>query len=239
MSNNNPLNNNLRIIHWNANGITNKSDELKILLNNEKIDIALINETRLLPSSKLTIPNYFTYRTDNSPRPGSTANGGTAILIHRRIVHRHIVLNTSLNFTTIEISLGQSPVRVSAVYKRPQNLLDPYDLDTLTGGCEWFIVAGDLNSKHPFWNSHSTNRDGNVLYAHLQQSDYTIIAPNTPTHFPRHPGHRPDVLDVALVRLPQHHTDVTNINELSCDHNPILASQTRLFPHPHQYLHIK
>lgn len=56
----------------------------------------------------------------------------------------------------------------------------------------------------------------------MQHSDYTVFAPSTPMHSPGHPGHRPDVLDVVLIKLPHYYTEVLNINELSSDHNPIL-----------------
>jgi exonuclease III len=49
------LNNNLRIIHWNANGILNKANEFHTLLIREKIDIALISETKLKPTSQFKI----------------------------------------------------------------------------------------------------------------------------------------------------------------------------------------
>lgn len=42
------------------------------------------------------------------------------------------------------------------------------------------------------------------------------------THFPGHPGHRPDVLDVALIQFPHQYTEVLNLNVLSSDHNPVL-----------------
>ncbi|CAI6366272.1 unnamed protein product [Macrosiphum euphorbiae] len=204
------------------NGIKNKIDELKILLNKEKIDIALISETKLKPTIILKITNYFIYRSDNTLRPGTAANGGTAVIIHRRIVHRQVHQKTSLNSTSVEISLGSDSIQISAVYKRPQSPLAVSDLNLLTSSCDWFIIAGDLNAKHPSWNSNSVNPAGRVLYRHAQNSDYVVTAPSSPTHFPNNPVHRPDILDVALHKLPLHLVEVFNLNELSSDHNPIL-----------------
>lgn len=36
------------------------------------------------------------------------------------------------------------------------------------------------------------------------------------------PDQKPDVLDIALVKLPQLLTEIYNLNDLSSDHNPIL-----------------
>lgn len=51
----------LRIIHWNVNGIQNKINEFNTLLITEKIDIALVGETRTKPINAFKIPNYYTY----------------------------------------------------------------------------------------------------------------------------------------------------------------------------------
>jgi len=143
-------------------------------------------------------------------------------LIHRRIVHRHITLNTSLSSTSVEISLGYDKFILSVVYKRPSDQLLQNDLNTITQSSKWFVAVGDLNAKHFLWNSRCVNAAGLVLYRHASQSDYSIKATGTPTHFPGTWHHRPDVLDIALVKLPLQTTQITNLSELSSDHNPIL-----------------
>lgn len=104
--------NRFRILHWNANGITLEINELHTLLINLNVDIALICETRLAPMKPLKLLNYHTYRTDNPvPRRG-LLHGGTAVLVHRRIVHSPI----NLQLGTIDISLKNRSLRVSAIY---------------------------------------------------------------------------------------------------------------------------
>jgi len=215
----------LKIIFWNANGIQHKINELSALLNKIKADIILIGETKLPPNKPLKLRNFHIYRSDNPLRPGRASFGGTAILVHRRIVHEHITLDTNLSSTTINISTGQHTIRVSSVYKSPNQPLIEEDIEKLID-CDWFIAAGDLNSKHPLWNSRCSNTAGNILYRHVQNSDYSIISPDSPTHFPSAVGHRPDVLDIALIRLPHQLTEISNLNELSSDHNPILLTIT-------------
>lgn len=204
-------NNNLKIIFWNANGVTPKLNELSALLYTIKADIVLIGETKTNPQKPIKIRNYHTYRTDAKPLQGRAASGGTALLVHRKIVHKQILLNTSIFSTSIEISINNSITRISSVYNRPSQTLNNSDLNTLTQGCDWFVVAGDLNAKHPTWNSHCENASGSILYNHAQSvNDYEIIAPDSPTFYPLIPGHRPDVLDVALVKLPNLSVEIVN-----------------------------
>lgn len=214
----------LRILFWNANGIQSKINELQALIIKIKIDIVLLGETKLKHNTPLKIPNFITHRTDDPLRTGRPARRGTAVLVHRRIVHRRVVLDTAMSSTSIEIAIGQDIVRISSVYKPPQDPLQKDDLNKLTEGCDWFITAGDLNSKHPLRNSQSTNPSGRTLYRHVLQGDYSIIAPDTPTHYPSTPRYRPDVLDIALIKLPQQSTDIYNLNELSSDHYPVLLN---------------
>lgn len=84
--------NNLRILHWNSNGIENKANELHVLISKLKIDIVLISETHL----KLKFTNYHTYKSDLPPMRGSPAYGGTTILVHHRIIHQPTSLQTNL-----------------------------------------------------------------------------------------------------------------------------------------------
>lgn len=92
------------------------------------------------------------------------ANDCTAIFIHRRITNHQVKMNTQLNSTSVQISIDQNKIRISVVYKRPQN---PLDLDLLTNGCDWFIIAGDMTAKHLLWNSNGANPVGHVLYRHV------------------------------------------------------------------------
>lgn len=120
-----------------------------------------------------------------------------------------MVLNTIMSSATVTISTGNHTIRISSVYKIPNQSIATSDLDTLIRGYDWFIAAGDLNVKHSLCNSHSLNPVGNILYRHDQQADYTTVFPDNPTRYPSISGHRPDVLDIALVRLPHQVVDIT------------------------------
>jgi hypothetical protein len=143
------------------------------------------------------------------------------VLVHHRIAHLPTILRTNLQSTSIIIKIHDIEILVTAVYKSPSQTLDTSDLDTLTQSSAWSISAGDFNSKHSLWNSRTANTSGSILYNHVLQNNYTVIAPTSPTHHPYNQSYRPDVLDIALTKVPLPVT-VTNINDLSSDHNPVL-----------------
>ncbi|KAI5710539.1 hypothetical protein M8J75_009509 [Diaphorina citri] len=53
----------LRILTWNANGLTDRTRELEVFLHMQRIDIALITETHFTSRSFFHIPNYRAYIT--------------------------------------------------------------------------------------------------------------------------------------------------------------------------------
>ncbi|KAL4148911.1 hypothetical protein QTP88_003050 [Uroleucon formosanum] len=123
--------------------------------------------------------------------------------------------------TTIQLKIKNKVTQFTAVYKSPSANLHHNDLNILTNHNGPFIIAGDLKSKHPSWNSLSTNTAGRKLLHHSEANNYTIVAPDSPTHYPYIPTHRPDVLDIILLDLPSIQYTVINHNDLSSDHNPI------------------
>jgi endonuclease/exonuclease/phosphatase family metal-dependent hydrolase len=58
------------------------------------------------------------------------------------------------------------------------------------------ILAGDLNAKHPSWNSTVSNPSGEKLLQVFDASDFEISAPQCPTHYS--PVGNGDVLDIVV-----------------------------------------
>lgn len=100
--------------------------------------------------------------------------------------------------TTIQLKLKNKITQIMTVYKSPNADLHRNDLKLLTNHNGPSILAGDLNSKHPSWNSFSTNTAGRKLLRHSEANNYTIVTPDSPTHYPYIPTYRPDVLDIIL-----------------------------------------
>lgn len=217
--------NSINILFWNCNGIKHKNNELHTFARLNNIHIILLQETKLNPSTTLKIPNYFTYRQDRPPKPRSPSGGGTAILVHKNIIHNQEDIKTSLESTTVTIKLGNDQVHITSMYRSPNSPLLTNDLDILTNQNGLFLAAGDLNAKHHSWNCRSTNQAGKILHQHMESSNtYSICAPDSPTHYSYNSLHRPEILDIALVNLPHREYVLTNHNELTSDHNPIVMT---------------
>ena len=75
----------LRLAWWNADGVRGRKLEMEHFLSQHGVDICLLSETFLNHEQTFRLANYVCHRTD---RP--TAGGGTAILVHRGIVHHSV-----------------------------------------------------------------------------------------------------------------------------------------------------
>jgi exonuclease III len=78
----------LKIVAFNANGITRQRYELGKQLQARRIDVALLSETHLKTHERFTIKNYHFYKNDRHPG----LKGGTAIAVKKGVPHRHVDL---------------------------------------------------------------------------------------------------------------------------------------------------
>lgn len=212
-------------MYWNCQGVKNKRLELIHLIQEKQIDIILLNETHLTNKEKLSIPNYFSYNTNRAQINNRLPGGGTAIIINRKIIHHQVQINTSsIENTYIRIQIGNTTTRLSSVYKKPTELLQINDIRLLLDTPGNTIIAGDLNAKHNSWNSLTSNVAGNILDQYIQsRNDISIAAPTSPTHYPQNHLHRPDILDIAILKIGNFQSHLENLTSaLSSDHTPII-----------------
>jgi hypothetical protein len=202
---------------FNANGIGRQRYELSKQLQEQHIDVALLSQTHLKPHERFFIPNYHFYRTDRFPG----RKGGTCVAVRKGIRHDHVDLPplVSIEATGVCIQIGNSELMLPAVYKSPGRAWRDADVTELLGFRYKSVLAGDLNAKHPFWNSAVSNRSVEKLLELFDSSDFENSAPQCPTHYS--PAGNGDVLDIVVhqnVRLSQGIVS----DALDSDHLPIL-----------------
>lgn len=205
----------LRIHSWNANGIRNKTDELKTYIRQHDIDVMFISELKLQNSLTLKIPNYTAYF---KPRPGSRF-GGVGVIIKKEIPHsigpnvdstiEHICLNVAKKLTLV------------GVYNRPSNDFTDDCLNNLLIQNKQVLIIGDLNATHAMWNCNRNNQNGQILFSYLDNTtDSFLLHTTTPTHFPTN-GMTPTTIDLAISKNLAGITNLETHSELPSDHNPV------------------
>lgn len=221
----------VRIIHWNAEGLSKqKISLLRALVAEQNIDLVLLSETHLRSTDSLKFPNYYVYRQDELSDAGR-AFRGLAVLVKRRIVHQPIPQMQLQSFYAlgVELSTNETPIRVFAAYKPPGDRLDVRDVHNLMDSQHPTVIAGDMNVKHTAWNSRLICPNGRRLLDDSERMRYEVLAPEVPTHYPHNSAYAPDVIDIALskgIPSPLMTTDVLDEHMIS-DHQPVLLTIAR------------
>jgi hypothetical protein len=179
--------------------------------------VALLSETHLKPHERFFIPNYYFYRTDRFPG----RKGGTAVAVRKGIPHNYVDLPPllSIEATGICIPILNSEILLAAVYKSTGSAWSDADISELLSFRHKSILAGDLNAKHPFWNSAVSSPSGDKLLDLFDCYDFEISAPQCSTNYS--PAGNGNVLDIVVhqnVRM----SEVIVSDVLDSDHLPIL-----------------
>lgn len=210
----------LEIAYWNANGLVSKQNELREFAERYDLDAILVCETHLRAGDKPRLPNYRFYRNDRVGARG----GGTAIFVRTSLDHYEDLTPPlqHLEATAIVVRTLSGRVRLVAAYNPPNRRLLEGDLTGVLDTDKGVVIAGDLNAKHPSWNSRVANANGRILRSFTDESGILTDAPSDHTYYPSNDRQRSDVLDVVVMKDVRLVHRVTTLNELSSDHLPVL-----------------
>jgi hypothetical protein len=137
------------------------------------------------------------------------------------IPHSHVDLPPliSVEATGVCIPIGNKEILLAAVCKSPEHTWSDADIVELLSLRHKCILVGDLNAKHPSWNSAVSKPSGQKLLQLFDVSEFEISAPQRPTHY--FSVGNGDVLDVVVhknIRI----SNVTVSDILDSDHPPII-----------------
>ena len=224
----------LAILMWNANGLSNHRNELITVLNEKRIDLALISETHFTKHSKFSIPGY---NIITSNHPDNTAHAGAAIIIKSSLLYTPCpsIQENYLQSAILTIKLNHIPITIAATYFPPKHKITQIQYEHFFKSLgHYFIVGGDLNAKNQLWGCHTTNPKGRTLLQLANLKKYSILAPPDPTYWPTSISKRPDILDIFVTFIPNSfHNTIKNLLEPCSDHSSVLLSlDVQPFPLP-------
>jgi len=110
----------LKIAVWNANGLCQHAQEIKLFLQTFHLDILLVSETHFTERSYIKTPNYNIYHTTH---PDETAHGGTTVIIRQNIKHhvREGYKHDNIQTTSISLEDNIGETTVSAICCPPKH----------------------------------------------------------------------------------------------------------------------
>ena len=153
----------LRVLSWNADGIRPKTVELGHFLDVNKIDVAMVQETKLKASDRTpSFPGFSVVRQD---RAGSSVRGGGLLTLVRSDVPYRVLPTARSEGSALEsLSIvvpagGGDKITLVNVYCPPGRVgqgqvearavgFEPSSLPSHRG----VLIAGDLNAHSPLWD---------------------------------------------------------------------------------------
>lgn len=208
----------ITIISWNCNGISNKKEELRALVEENHPDVILLQETMLKYGKPFNLSNYHTYRKDRRNKQG----GGVAVLVKKEIMHHPLPPNNEESKAEgigIEIKRkNNESISIYSTYIPPGNSPIKKYLDELQKSNGKTLVAGDLNAKNTDWNCKTTNSRGKALGRYSENRNIQIIAPSEETHSCRG---KADILDIAINKNITESISIDVIDDTTSDHHPV------------------
>ena len=227
----------LTLLQLNINSITNKHEELKLLVTELQPDIITIQETKLKKHNKTPqIPTYSAIRTDRANGKG----GGLLTYIKHNITFSDTKIPNFINPINTELQIIQLHIThkkiytIANIYIPPRNTTSPdhatCDAD-ITSCIQYItnlpnsIISGDINAHSPIWHSHTTDHRGDLIADLLGNSDHITLNTNTHTRLPFAANQRPTSPDITSITTNLYNrTHWETLNALNSDHLPILTT---------------
>ena len=227
----------LTLLQLNINCITNKHEELKLLVTELQPDIITIQETKLKKHNKTPqIPTYLAIRTDRANGKG----GGLLTYIKHNITFSDTKIPNFINPINTELQIIQLHIThtkiytIANIYIPPRNITSPdhatCDAD-ITSCIQYItnlpnsIISGDINAHSSIWHSHTTDHRGDLIADLLGNSDHITLNTNTHTRLPFAANQRatsPDITSITTNLYNRTHWET--LNALNSDHLPILTT---------------
>ena len=228
----------LKILQLNINGINNKMAELQQFLNEENIDVAAIQETRLHPLNKTPeIKGYSCTRKDR-PLPASskakTNGGGLITYVKEDICHTNTATYNlkDIETQTVTVPLTQSKNLIISNLYLPQKTTDQKTEDanittlfTRLTNIPNSLIVGDINAHSQLWHSSIADHRGDVITSLLQGSDHVVLNSDAHTRTPPQATQQatsPDITSISsnLANMTTWETKTA----LPSDHLPIIIT---------------
>ncbi|KAK9703823.1 hypothetical protein QE152_g29063 [Popillia japonica] len=149
----------INIMHWNADGIQEKLDELATSVRRWGTRIILLNETRTSAKYKIRIRGFSTEHLWRNNY------GGVAVLMREDVPYKRLPLRDPALQSTEAVAVQlQDDTIIIACYNSPRRKLTELELNALFGMGRKVALVGDLNATHPAWNKVALVGDLNATH---------------------------------------------------------------------------
>lgn len=165
--------NKIKFATFNCNGLVShkKRFEFESLIKENKIDICLVQESKLSNKHTIYFPDYEFLR---------NSNGQAAILFKRNYKYTQIQIDLkAVQYIAIKIKSGEKDLNIISLYiphsiKISELKKDLKTLESIFEEEELVIAGGDFNAHHSKWGCPTSNEYGKNLYTWMIENSHNI-----------------------------------------------------------------
>ncbi|KAK7096645.1 hypothetical protein V1264_003726 [Littorina saxatilis] len=173
---------NFTLMHWNAEGVRNKKQDLQQFLKTHSIDICCVQETHLNENHRFTMRGYESFRLDRAGGP----KGGVLTLVKNTIPAAEVYRSNddSSELLGIKVFTEDKAMTFFNLYSPPTK---PLHLQHLQPASEHWLIAGDFNSHSPSWGYAELDRKGEDLEDWMFENNLILLnrPDDPPTYYSR------------------------------------------------------
>ena len=180
---------NLKIIHFNCNGIISKSLTIGSFLKQEKPSIMSLNELRCTEpnaNDSLRFENYNCYYKCRQPKGSKQVGGGVALLIDEKLEQSEEPIPEQFQRTeavSVKAKINDKWYTFVSIYNPPEQKLEKEFLNYINSSFKNILIIGDLNAKIKEL-SGEFNSKGKELELFIKESNLHILNnKRNPTNF--------------------------------------------------------
>ena len=211
------------ILQWNTSSLISHWGEFKHYILKHLPLVAAVQETRFNDADpyKFTIAGYslYTHNLNRSPR-----QGGTALFVSNRLLHREIKVQTDLDCVTVQAQLFQTNISIVSLYLSPSAPFPKNALNSLLDGLtKPVMILGDFNAHHPAWGCTRLDARGKHTEEWMNKHNLVFLNDKSPTHLPNNRRQELSAIDLSFMssRIVPYFSWNIQGDKLFSDHLPI------------------
>ena len=211
----------LKVMHWNAEGVMNKKTELENLLFKEEVSVCCIQETHLTPEKTFRVRGYQSFRSDRENRH----KGGILTLVRNNIsACQRKVFMEGAEYQVMWVKLKDTELHILNYYCPNDR---PLSLNTIGIPETQFLAVGDFNSHSQSWGYNHLDSRGEEVED--WQDDNKLALINRPYDSPTFYSRRwknTSTPDLAFATDDVHKETQRVVGEQlgGSDHKPVILS---------------
>ena len=138
-------------ISWNCRGISNKKEELQILVKDLMPVSIFIQESKMKEDQNFELKNYTFEHKPQLINEEENAKGGVGIFVRKEVPYISVNLNTTLQAVAVQLYLHKK-ITLCSIYIPPDQKFTQLELENLIQQLPTpFILSGDFNSHNEIW----------------------------------------------------------------------------------------